>query len=125
MTYAYRATVVSVTDGDSLVLDVDLGFYATMRLRFRLMGYNAPETRGPERELGQAAADALAIMLPRGTQVEVCTHKGDSFGRWLADVAWDGVDLVEALISAGWGVPWDGKGKRPAFDPAATYPLET
>ncbi len=49
-------------------------------------------------------------------------ERGDAFGRWLADVYLDGWNLVEQLIDEGWGVAWDGKGRRPAFDPAAPYP---
>lgn len=124
MSWTYSATVVRVVDGDTIECDVDVGFHMRTRQRFRLMGYNAPEMRGAERSMGVIAQRDLDDML-FGVDVELRTHKGDAFGRWLCDVHVDGVDLVESLITAGYGVAWDGRGKRPAFDPDTPYPLVT
>jgi micrococcal nuclease len=128
--YRYRARVERVLDGDSLELTLDLGFYLTTRQRFRLRGYNAPESTGPERQLGQRARAALLDvlvappLLVRGLgQLYVATEKTDSFGRWLADVWIGDVNVVEQLLAQGWGVAWDGRGKRPVFDPTLPYPL--
>lgn len=122
---------------------IDLGFHLDVgigggkarlvgKYRFRLLGYNAPEVHGVERPLGQRAADRLRELLPVGTRVQVRTFKGDAFGRWLAQVRLPSAvlsragvltdDLVPLLIADGWGVAWDGKGDRPAFDPALPYP---
>lgn len=112
---------------------LDLGFHLALvmdasgarivgRFRFRLMGYNAPESRGPERPLGVVATADLRARLPVGTRVVARTHKGDAFGRWLADLDVDGVDLVGELVRLGFGVPWDGKGGRPAFGDGQPYP---
>lgn len=120
--YSYQAKITRIIDGDSFEAEVDLGFYATMRLRFRLMGYNAPEIRGREQPMGQVAMQAITSKLTES--VLIVTHKGDSFGRWLADVILgDGSNLAISLISEGYGVPWDGRGKRPEFDPTVPYPL--
>lgn len=121
--YTYAANVVRVVDGDTLDLDVDLGFYLRTRLRFRLNGYNAPEMTGVEAPIGVEAQRFLAAMV--GGSVRVTTYKGDAFGRWLCDVyiGMDyGVSVVPHLIRLGYGVAWDGKGKRPNFASWATYP---
>lgn len=114
---------------------LDLGFHLVLgieakelrlvgRLRFRLMGYNAPELRGAEAPLGRIAAARLAELLPVGTPVTVETFKGDAFGRWLATVRIAGVgDIVDLLVGEGFGVRWDGRGDRPRFDPFLQYPL--
>lgn len=122
--YSYRAHVDRIIDGDTFEAVVDVGFYHSCRQRFRLMGYNAPETRGPEREMGKLASEVLALGI-LGLDVTLHTHKGDAFGRWLADVTLpnDGGDLVDWLVKRGYGVRWDGKGERPAFDPDLPYPL--
>lgn len=121
--YEYKARVTRVVDGDTFDAEVDLGFRMHTRQRFRLLGYNAPEKRGPERDIGKLAAQELESLL-RGEEITIRTEKGDAFGRWLATVLLEGVwDLVEVLIEEGWGVAWDGKGKRPGFDPSAPYPL--
>jgi micrococcal nuclease len=111
-----------VVDGDTVDLLVDMGFHMQAKLRFRLMGYNAPEVRGPERVMGLEAKNNLQEVLAVGEFVTVKTYKGDAFGRWLADFEILGRDLVEMLIFQGWGVPWNGKGKRPGFSDVHTYP---
>ena len=122
--YTYAAVVTRVVDGDTIDCSVDLGFNMMASLRFRLHAYDAPEVTGVERVHGGIARDYLSGFL-RGENVTLTTHKGDSFGRWLASVELaDGRDLVLHLLGAGYGVAWDGRGLRPSFDPTSTYPLE-
>ena len=122
--YQYKGVVNRIVDGDTLDIQIDVGFKIYSHQRFRLLGYNAPETRGPERELGKIAKKHLEEYIPPGTEVVVVTYKADSFGRYLCDLySHNGRNLVEYLIDEGYGVPWDGKGKRPGFDPDAPYPI--
>ena len=128
--HAYTYKVVSfgrVVDGDTVDLTCDLGFRIHTVNRFRFLNYNAPETRGPERAHGRIAKEALASMAAedqRRCAVEV--HKGDAFGRWLCELVMPtGERLTDLLVARGLGVRWDGRGARPAFDPAATYPAPT
>ena len=41
----FQAKVRRVVDGDTLDLDIDLGFHITLSERVRLMGIDTPETR--------------------------------------------------------------------------------
>ena len=43
--YFYDARVLRVVDGDTVDMDVDLGFHTRVKKRVRLYGINAPETR--------------------------------------------------------------------------------
>lgn len=48
--YEYRCEIVSVVDGDTMHLDVDLGCDAHILMTVRLTGINAPE-KGQAREI--------------------------------------------------------------------------
>lgn len=77
--------------------------------------------------MGLAAKERLSALVAQG-QLSVETSKDDSFGRYLADLAVqieDGkeFDVVRRLIDDGFGHAWDGKGKRPVWDPTLPYPI--
>ena len=58
--YEYSATVVKVYDGDTITVDIDLGFGIVLRKqKIRLYGVNTPEVRGEEKELGKKVRDLL------------------------------------------------------------------
>lgn len=109
MMYQYAATVVRAVDGDTVDLDVALGFRISNRDRFRLTGINAPE-RG---QLGWAEATAaLATMIPAGSVVAIQTHHPttrdpkDKYGRWLATVFFNGADINQAMVDQGHAVEY-------------------
>ncbi len=112
-----------------LIAVLMLGFRIYTEHRFRFAGYNAPEVRGPEREMGLIAKRYLQQILYPGKEITIQTIKADSFGRYLCYVfleaeTFDGqYALQDKLIKAGYGVYWDGKGKRPKFNPEQPYPL--
>jgi len=91
--YEYSALVTDVYDGDTITVDLDLGFGIVMRgQKFRLLGIDAPEVRGLERPEGLKSAVWLRdkIVNRRVTIITVKNRRGaDSkgkFGRWLASV---------------------------------------
>lgn len=53
--YHYQCQAIRVIDGDSLVLDIDLGFHIKVRHTARLLGINCPELRGDSKEAAQNA----------------------------------------------------------------------
>lgn len=110
--YTYRATVVRVIDGDTAILDVDLGFYATVRMSCRLEGINCREHDQPG---GKEAAAYTAGLLPIGTEVVVTSVAPDKFaGRFDGRIELpDGRDVAEALIRSGFAAQWNGQGPRP------------
>lgn len=86
--YTYEAEVVSVTDGDTLKLLVDLGFSTQHRIAVRLADVFAAERR---EAAGPAHTAGLKRMLPIGTRVVVRTQRlrgaeVQTFGRYVADV---------------------------------------
>jgi endonuclease YncB( thermonuclease family) len=121
--YQYNAYVKRIIDGDTFDAEVDLGFHTWSKQRFRVSGYSAPEIRGIEKNIGVIAKAKLEELLPINGQIILTSTKTEKFGRWLADVILEEYgSLTEYLIALGYGLPWDGKGKRPPFDPAQ-YPI--
>ena len=58
--YHYSAFVTDVYDGDSITVDISLGFDAKLEdQKIRLFGLNAPEVRGKSRPEGLVSRDWL------------------------------------------------------------------
>jgi micrococcal nuclease len=122
--YQYNAYVKKIIDGDTFDAEIDLGFHTWSKQRFRLNGYSAPEIRGLEKSIGVMAKAKLTELLPINKLILLTSTKTEKFGRWLADVTLeDNGLLTEYLITLGYGLPWDGKGKKPYFD-LAQYPIK-
>lgn len=105
--YEYRATVVSVYDGDTATFDVDLGFFVHLkRVRVRLAGINAPEmVRGVP--AGVESRNYLRTLIPVGSSVTLRTvrDRQEKYGRWLASITNSyGVEVNDEMISAGHAV---------------------
>lgn len=113
--YQYRAEVLGIVDGDTLRLDVDLGFHTHIVTTLRIDGINAPELRADDPKPGQKAMLQLHKFLPNGSPVVITTRKArqfDKYGRLLATVTdADGTNIGDRMINTGNAVFYDG-GKR-------------
>jgi micrococcal nuclease len=114
--YEYRAIVRDVHDGDTITVDVDLG-WKTWRHgeALRLIGIQAPELAAAG---GQDARVYLAGLLPLGAEVVIRTErdKREKYGRMLATVYPAGAPTFtvnDAMVRANHAVLWNGKGPRP------------
>lgn len=102
--YRYRIQLVRVIDGDTIVADIDLGFYARIRTNLRLYGINCPEINTPEGK--EAKAFTLNSLTWRSPVLTAETIKADKYGnRWDA-VVWlgDGTSLNQLLVDKGHAV---------------------
>ena len=107
--YEYKARVVRWIDGDTVDLNVDLGFRLTMADRFRLTGIDTPERGKAGYDTARQRAERLA---PVGSDVLVRTFKADKYGRWLATIWSDvGPTVNSALIEEGLAKPYLGGAK--------------
>jgi len=104
--YEYQAEVVRIIDGDTVKLNVDLGFHIRHQSNFRLDGINAPEIRGKERPLGLLAKEALIAMIPVGSTVMVRTkRRPGKYGRWIGTIFSDtSVNVADQLVKLGHAV---------------------
>lgn len=81
--YVFKATVLDVVDGDTLLLDIDCGFDIKKKQRVRLAHVDAPPIESTE---GLAVANYVRTQLAKAEIVVVKTTKVDIYGRYLADI---------------------------------------
>ena len=103
--------IVKVVDGDTVDVEIDLGFSLTKKERIRLAGIDTPETRTrdeEEKKLGIDAKEYLAMRLESSKNLIVKTEKDGKYGRmlgWLFDdnrsINRDMTDLGYAWVYAG------------------------
>ncbi len=118
--YTYWATVKRAIDGDTLVIDLDLGFNVSLTdVRLRIYGINCPEIGTEEgKEALRYVNEWLSMdeqysSKPKAYKVTVKNHKKDKYGRILGEVMYIHECLGEALIKAGKAKPYFGKGEKP------------
>lgn len=103
--YEYKATVKRIIDGDSLVLDIDLGFYMFMNeTKIRLYGLDTPEMTSEDPLLRLQAIMATRYLFDNlniGEKVIIKTvlDKREKYGRLLATIITkEGLNINEGLI---------------------------
>jgi micrococcal nuclease len=95
-TFVYRARLNRVVDGDTIRADLDLGMGIwAHNVSLRLLGFDAPEVVGARRADGIAARAHLQSLLPEDFIVETVKDKSDKYGRYLATIWVDGVNVNE------------------------------
>jgi micrococcal nuclease len=120
--YEYRAKINRVVDGDTVDVDIELGFDIVLTgQRVRIMGIDTPESRTSdevEKVFGLAAKNRLKELLGPTAVLKTQIEKdGDDakgkFGRILGDfVAPDGRMVTEVMIEEGHCVPYFGGSKE-------------
>ena len=90
--YEYRCNVVKIIDGDTVDVDIDLGFGVWLKKeRIRLYGIDTPESRTrdlEEKKYGLAAKEFLTKMLDDDGGIILKTQKDaeGKFGRILGEL---------------------------------------
>ena len=121
-TNEYDVHVVKVVDGDTVDVDIDLGFGVCLKdERVRIMGIDTPESRTSDRVeklFGLAAKNRLYQLLEKDAKLITTENKDGEdmkgkFGRILGDFrAADGRLVTEILIEEGHCVPYFGGSKE-------------
>jgi hypothetical protein len=118
----YPASVISVTDADTVIAFVDMGANVYWRTNLRLLGGNAREHDEPG---GQEAIEYINVLIrPVVARTvadlfdfpgQVVSLKYDKFGgRIDGNLIVPGVgDVMQAMIRAGYAAPWNGQGPKP------------
>jgi micrococcal nuclease len=88
--YQYNVSVIKVVDGDTIDVDIDLGFGMTYKKqRVRLMGIDTPESRTrdlEEKKFGKASKKHLKKLLESAERVSLISHDKGKFGRILGEI---------------------------------------
>ena len=84
MLHINEAIVTKVYDGDTITVDLDLGYGIWKKKEsIRLMDIDTPEIRSEHKEIAIAARDYLSSIVI-GKKVLVDSRKKDKYGRYLA-----------------------------------------
>jgi micrococcal nuclease len=86
--YIYKAFVEEVYDGDTITVDIDLGFKTHLKgEKLRLNRIDAPELKGSTRAKGIKSRDFLREqILGKEIFIETIKDKQEKYGRYLAEV---------------------------------------
>ena len=103
--YEYRCVLRRVVDGDTIDVDIDLGFKVWLRKeRVRLYGINTPESRTrnlAEKKLGLLAKKRLKELLQKNFTIRTEKDGKGKFGRILGVPYVEGHNICEQLIEEG------------------------
>ena len=122
--HTYRCKILRVVDGDTVDVDIDLGFGVWMhKERLRINGIDTPESRTRDKEekiYGLAAKEFVKSFLPVGSDATLQTEKDKTgkFGRILGKfLVYDGVTdsemhLGDIMIREHHAVPYFGQSKE-------------
>ena len=121
--HEYNCTIRRVVDGDTVDVDIDLGFDMWIHNeRVRLYGIDTPESRTrdlEEKKAGLFAKDVVLHYLPDGSKQVLRTHKDKvgKYGRVLGEfVIYDSLadrqtTINQFMIDHKIGVEYSGKSK--------------
>ena len=115
--FSYPCKIVRVIDGDSIVVDIDLGFSHWIHNEsIRLYGVDTPECRtrdAEEKAAGLLAKEFVEDTLHVGGTYMLQTKEKGKFGRFLGVIFIQGsASINAALISENLAVPYTGQSKK-------------
>ena len=119
--YEYRCKITRVVDGDTVDVDIELGFGVWLhKERVRIYGIDTPESRTrdlEEKKYGLAAKEFVKEFVrdKGGSNIVLRTQKYDAkgkFGRILGDIIVDNVSMSDTMIKEHHAVPYYGQSKE-------------
>jgi micrococcal nuclease len=123
--YEYRVKkVLKIVDGDTIDVDIDLGFSVSFTQRVRLAGIDTPESRTTdlkEKALGLEVKEYLKNLLDGAEDIVIQTEKPDSSEKYGRILGWlfindEDISLNEKMINEGYAWEYDGGTKKKDFD---------
>lgn len=110
------ARVISVYDGDTITISMKLFFYQRKYYKYkvRLAGIDCPELRTKddnEKKIGYIAKKVVSdLILEKIIKLNISGY--DKYGRLLADVKYNNINISELLLEKGLAVIYDGSTKN-------------
>ena len=113
--YRYKVSVTRVVDGDTVDVDIDLGFGMTYKKqRVRMKGIDTPESRTrdlEEKKFGLASKEFLKGQL-KDQEIELVSHDKGKFGRILGELYVNGESINQKMIDDHHAVDYGGGNKE-------------
>ena len=119
--YTYKCTVTKIIDGDTIDVDIHLGFDVVLtKQRIRLMGIDTPESRTrnlEEKKRGLLSKQYMVDKCPIGSNITLHSLDRGKFGRILGEIWEEDVDsttlepLNKRMITDGFAVEYYGGSK--------------
>mgnify|MGYP006276139399 CR=1 FL=1 len=114
--FFYRAHVTDVHDGDTVTVDIDLGFSMSLRkLKVRLHGIDTAEMTSEDAALKSKAIAARDWLRSQILNKDIYLESGglDKYGRWLGKVhTKEGLNCNDELVKMGLALSYDGGTKH-------------
>jgi micrococcal nuclease len=126
--YEYHVkNITNVVDGDTIDVDIDLGFDITFSSRVRMAGIDTPESRTTnkvEKALGLEAKDYLKKKLKDAKSIIIKTEKMDSSEKYGRILGWlyindDKISVNDHMINDGYAWGYLGETKSKDFEALA------
>lgn len=108
--YIYKAEVVSVYDGDTITVNIDLGFNTWIfKEKIRLNRINAPEIKGSSKKKGIESRNFLQnLILGKEILIETIKDKKEKYGRYLGEVylktGSETINVNDKMVQSGFAV---------------------
>ena len=115
--YEYKAKVQRVIDGDTIDVDIWLGFDVVLpKQRVRLYGIDTPESRTRNKEekvRGLLSKQYLKSICPKGRTIRLESKDKGKFGRILGIIYQesDNISINQIMCDEGYAVPYGGGNK--------------
>lgn len=123
----YNAKILDIYDADTITVCIDLEGFSFVKINVRLYGIDTPELRGSQKELGLKARNYLITkltdivtddnntrndirnMINKDTHmIEVLFGDFDKYGRPLAIIYKDNININEMLVKDGYAKEYNG-----------------
>jgi endonuclease YncB( thermonuclease family) len=123
--FQYEARIVRIKDGDTLTIEVDLGFHIRHEIDVRLARIDTPEiVNYGANGITDKARDYVEACCPVGSVCIVNISRAEKYGRWLAEILFqpgqtDRKKIIEnprvlndELLRGGFARPYSGGRKK-------------
>lgn len=116
--YHYSAKVIDIHDGDTIKVDIDLGFGVILKNQtFRFFGINTPEIHGDSKTAGIKSTSHVKDAISDKDIIIISIKDGkEKFGRWLGRIFYNNgekwIDLNQELLDLGLAIKFMDDGKE-------------
>lgn len=107
--YEYNAKILRIVDGDTVEVELDLGFHIKYKNTVRLVRINTAELRAKdvdERNYAKQAKEFIASLLPVDSMVLVKSTSLDKYGRILGEIMVGDLNISDKMLAESMARPY-------------------